>query len=100
MFSRIINIHNHPHYAITQYPYKLIVNFPLQPSSLQLFNLLEDPQEMSPLSNHPLIQKTLYFYLVNFLQNAGSTQQEILKPNLRKSDIKALKTLGYIEKIP
>lgn len=96
LFARSINIFNYPGYMVQQYPYKLITHFPFKRERTFLFDLEEDPGEKDPVKNDQLARKTLLFYLFNHLKRAEREKPDILKPNLRKSDIESLKSLGYL----
>ena len=95
LFARSINVFNYPGYMVQQYPYKLITHFPFSEKRTFLFDLEKDPGEQNAI-NDPIVQNTLLFYLFNHLKRAENEKFDILKPNLRKSDIDSLKSLGYL----
>ncbi len=96
LFVRSINAFNYPGYMVQQYPYKLIIHFPFNQNTMELFNIETDPHEDHSIKNKPLIKKTLLFYLFNHLRAASKIKQDIVNPDLRKSDVNALKSLGYL----
>ncbi|MEN8222607.1 MAG: sulfatase-like hydrolase/transferase [Acidobacteriota bacterium] len=96
LFTRSINAFNYPGYTVQQYPYKLIIHFPYNKKSMELFDLEKDPGENNSIKNKPLIEKTLLFSLFNHLRSAEDMNQEIVNPELRKKDLKALESLGYL----
>ena len=96
LFVRSINAYNYPGYMVQQYPYKLIIHFPYNDKTMELFNLETDPGENHAIRNRPLIKKTLLFYLFNHLRSASKIKQGIVNPELRKDDIKSLESLGYL----
>lgn len=96
LYARSINVFNYPGYMVQQYPYKLITHFPYSGERTFLFNLKKDPDEKDPLKDKILIKETLLFYLFNHLKRAENEKPDIIKPNLRKSDIESLKSLGYL----
>ena len=96
LFVRSINAFNYPGYMVQQYPYKLIIHFPYNDKTMELFNLETDPGENHAIKNRPLIKKTLLFYLFNHLRSASEIKQDIVKPELKKDDVKALESLGYL----
>jgi hypothetical protein len=87
----------YPGFMVEQYPYKLIVFFPIKAGSLELYNLEEDPLEMNNLRGHELIKKTLLFYLTDHLKRADRFPVEMEAARLREKDIENLKSLGYIK---
>jgi len=96
LIVRSINAFNYPGYMVQQYPYKLIIHFPYNDSTMELFNLKTDPGENHSIRDKPLIKKTLLFYLFNHLRSASEIKQEIANPELRKNDVKSLESLGYL----
>ena len=96
IISRSTKIHGYPVYAITEFPYKLIVNFPLDPQRTFLFDLESDPGELNPLSNKKIIRETLLFELFQYLQRAAEMNRSTKTPNLEKSHRESLKSLGYL----
>lgn len=96
LFVRSINVFGYPRYAVLQHPFKLISPFPLKPEGIKLFNIEEDPAEQKNLVDKGLIKNTLLFYLFNHLKNARKAQHQSLRPTLRKGDLEALKTQGYL----
>jgi arylsulfatase A-like enzyme len=96
LVARRINIKNYPGYTVIQYPYKLILHFPIEPGGSELYNLADDPLEDNPLTGHRLVRETLGFYLFNHLKNAVRLHPRMLKPALREEDLKSLESLGYL----
>jgi len=96
LVTRSINAFNYPGYTIQQYPYKLIVHFPLSEKNIVLFDLKNDPDENNIIKNEPLIKNTLLFYLFNHLSSAEEMKHEAVNPKLRKGDIESLESLGYL----
>lgn len=96
MVIRSVNAFNYPGYSIIQYPYKLIVHFPFNENTIELFDLEKDPGEDQAIHDRPLVRETLLFYLFNHLRSAADMKQEIVNPELRKKDIKSLESLGYL----
>ncbi len=96
LFARSINIKNYPGYRVQQFPYKLIIQFPIIPGGGKLYNLADDPHELTCLTDHQLLKETLMFYLFNHLKNAVELHPQILRPQFRKEDLKSLESLGYL----
>ena len=96
LVTRSINLFNYPGYMIQQYPFKLITYFPFSLERTRLYDLEKDPEEKNPIEGKTKIKKTLLFYLFNHIKRSEKIKFEILKPELRKSDIESLKSLGYL----
>lgn len=96
LVARRCNINNYPGFTILQFPFKLILHFPIEPGAEELYNLDLDPLEKNKLTGHELERKTLRFYLFNHLKNAVVLHPRILQPKLRKEDLKSLEALGYL----
>jgi arylsulfatase A-like enzyme len=96
LVARRCNINNYPGYSIHQFPFKLILDFPIEHGGEELYNLTLDTGENNKLAGHDLVKKTLKFYLFNHLKNAVRLHPRILKPAFRKEDRKSLEALGYL----
>lgn len=97
LIARSINIKGYPLYTALHHPYKLIVRFPFNRENVQLFDLENDPHEKTRLKDRDLVKDSLLFYIFNHIKLSPKSQHQVLKPALRKSDLEALKTLGYID---
>jgi len=95
--ARSINVAQYPHYMVKQFPYKMILRLPIANENIKVFNLDNDPGENMNIADRKLVKETLMFYLFNHLKNAKKAQHQIFESTLRKSDLEALRALGYIE---
>jgi arylsulfatase A-like enzyme len=96
IISRSTKINGYPVYAVTQFPYKLIVYFPLELKRVFLFDLAADPAERRPLPGHEFVRHTLLRALFDFLEKNNDSRQVVKKPALKNSHLQSLRSLGYL----
>jgi arylsulfatase A-like enzyme len=96
IISRSTKINGYPVYSVIQFPYKLIVYFPLESKRVFLFDLAADPDERRPLPGRGIVRETLLRELFHFLQKIDGSGQAVKKPALENSHLHSLRSLGYI----